>query len=97
MNGTKSITSPLAALALAHGFVLDHGEDHSGHSKRIIYVDFGRLSLRVSVKAKEKTKLTHAFRADGFWGSLSEQVAFAVLAIAAISSGLLFLVQSAVQ
>ena len=96
MNGTKSITSPLAALALAHGFVLDRGDDHRGRSKRIIYVDFGRLSLRISVKAKEKPNPVHASRADGFWGSLSEQVAFAVLAIVAIFSGTLFFVQSLV-
>jgi hypothetical protein len=97
MNDTKSITSSLATLALAHGFVPGHGEDHSACLRRIIHVDFGRLSLRLSVEAKEKSGPAHLSRADGFWGSFSEQVAYGVLAIAAISSGMLFFVQSAVQ
>jgi hypothetical protein len=97
MNGTKSITSPLAALALAHGVVLDRGEDHSGRSKRIVYVDFGRLSLRLSVETKEKPDPVHPSRAEGFWSSFSEQIAYSVLAIAAISSGALFFAQSLVH
>jgi len=96
MNGTKSITSPLAALALAHGFVLDRGDNNRGRSRRIVYVDFGRLSLRVSVEAKEKPNPAHPSRAEGFWGSFSEQIAYSVLAIAAISSGALFFAQSLV-
>ena len=53
MNGTKSITSPLAALALANGFVLGHGEAHSASPRRVIHVDFGRLILLLSVEAKK--------------------------------------------
>jgi hypothetical protein len=97
MNGTKSVTSPLAALALAHCFVPGHGEGRSASSTRVVHVDFGRLSLLLSIQAKKKSHPAHAFRAEGFWGSLSEQMAFGVLAIAGISSAALFFVQSAVQ
>jgi hypothetical protein len=94
MNGTKSIASPLAALALAHGFVPGHGECHGASSTRVVHVDFGRLSLRLSVAAKKKRDPAHASQAEGFWGSISEQLAYSVLALAAISSGVLFFVQS---
>lgn len=97
MNGTKSITSPLAALALAHGFVPGHGDGRIASSTRVVHVDFGRLTLRLSVEAKKRSDPTHTSRAEGFWSSLSEQIAFAVLAIAAISSGALFFIQSAIQ
>jgi hypothetical protein len=95
MNGTKSITSPLAALASAHGFVPGHGEAHSPSPRRVIHVGFGRLSLLLSVEAKEKSNSAHASRVEGRWGSISEQIAYSVLAVAAISSGVLFFVQSA--
>jgi hypothetical protein len=94
MNGTKSVTSPLGALALAHGFVPGHGEGRSSSSTRVIHIDFGRLSLLLSVAAKKKRDPAHASRAEGFWGSISEQLAYSVLALAAISSGVLFFVQS---
>jgi len=97
MNGTNSITSPLAALALAHGFVPGHGEAHSASLRRVIHVDFGRLSLLLSVEAKEKPNSARASRVEGLWGSISEQIAYSVLALAAISSGVLFFVQSAVH
>jgi hypothetical protein len=97
MNGTKSITSPLAALALAHGFVPGHGEGRSASSTRVVHVDFGRLSLLLSIEAKEKPSPAHPSRADGFWGSFSEQLAYGLLAIAAVASGILFFVQSTIQ
>ena len=85
---TKTMTSPLAALALAHGF----GPETP--LKRVIHVDFGPLSLRVSVKAKEKLNAFRVKRAEGFWGYFSEQVVYGVLAIAALSGSLAFAVVS---
>jgi hypothetical protein len=55
------------------------------------------LSLRLSVKAKEKPNPVHPSRAEGFWSSFSEQIAYSVLAIAAISAGALFFAQSIVH
>jgi hypothetical protein len=87
---TTTTTAPLAALALAHGFAPDRNE-HAARSSRVIHVDFGRLSLGVSVKPKKRRKVFHE-RAEGFWGYFSEQVVYGLLAMAALSSSLAFVV-----
>ena len=46
-------TSSLAALALAHGFAPDRATA-STQLHQVIYVDFGRLSLGLTVKPKTK-------------------------------------------
>jgi hypothetical protein len=87
---TTTTTSPLTALALAHGFAPDRTE-HCARSRRVIYVDFGQLSLRVSVKPKKRRNVLHE-RAEGFWGYFSEQVVYGLLAVAALSGSLAFVV-----
>jgi len=88
---TTTTTSPLAALALAHNFAPGCAKP-CAPSKRIIYVDFGRLSLHVSVKAKERLNAFREKRAEGFWGYFSEQVVYGLLAVAALSGSLAFVV-----
>ena len=87
MNTTT--TSSLAALTLAHGFAPDRGAA-SAQLHRVIYVNFGRLSLGLTVKPKTKPNSLWEKRAEGFWGYFSEQVAYGLLALAALSSSLAF-------
>jgi len=87
MNTTT--TSSLAALTLAHGFAPDRGAP-SAQLHRVIYVDFGRLSLGLTVKPKTKPNSLWEKRAEGFWGYFSEQVAYGLLAVAALSGSLAF-------
>jgi hypothetical protein len=90
MNSTTT-TSHLAALALAHGFAPDRATS-SAQSRRVIYIDFGRLSLGVAVKTKERRSAIREKRAQGFWGYFSEQVVYGLLAVAALSGSLAFVV-----
>jgi hypothetical protein len=87
----STTTSPLAALALEHSFAPSRTKN-GVPSKRIIYVDFGRLSLHVSVKAKERLNALREKRAEGFWSYFSEQVVYGILAAAALSGSLAFVV-----
>ena len=91
MNTTT--TSSLAALTLAHGFAPGCAKP-CAPSKRVIYVDFGRLSLHVSVKAKERLNAFREKRAEGFWGYFSEQIVYGLLAAAALSGSLAFVLLS---
>jgi hypothetical protein len=91
MNTTT--TSSLAALALAHGFAPDRGGP-SARLHRVIYVDFGRLSLRLTVKPKTKPNSLRDKRVEGFWGYFSEQVAYGLLAVAALFGSLAFVILS---
>lgn len=87
------MTSSLAALALAHGFVPDRGGP-SAQLQCVIHVDFGRLGLGLTVKSKTKPNSIRGKRAEGFWGYFSEQVAYGLLAVAALSGSLAFVVLS---